>query len=137
MELKDQIKEIISEIEKGGGVKAVFGEPIKESGIVVVPVAAICLAGGGGGGTQNGDGEAQSPKSKGKGFGLGYKKMARPVGYIKIADGKVGFEPIADLQKIILSGLAIFGVGAVLALKVMLKMKIRKMRWERQAAANA
>ncbi len=121
MELKDSIKEIISEIEKSGDVKAVFGNPIKEGDIIIIPVASVCLAGGGGGG--------DADEAKSKGFGLGYKKMARPVGYIKIENGQVGFEPITDWLKLFYLAAAIFGLGSLVAMKLAFKLKRKK--WEK------
>lgn len=132
MELKDSIKEIIAEIEKRGDVRAVFGEPVKEGNIMVIPVAAVCVAGGGGGGARDGDAaEGLLAKIKGKGFGLGYKKHASPVGYIKIENGQVRFEPITDWNKIALVAIPVFGLGFLLLAKMAMKMA-KTMKWERQ-----
>lgn len=124
-ELNETIKELIAEIEKKGDVKAVFGEPIKEGSITIIPVASIAISGGGGGGTQDGEDkdkpEGIMGKMKGKGFGLGYMKKARPVGYIKIQADEVKFEPITDWQKMAAIALPVFGIGAVLAMKMMMK----------------
>ncbi|MDO8592681.1 MAG: hypothetical protein Q7R92_02825 [bacterium] len=131
MELKDSIKEIISEIEKKGDVKAVFGEPVKEGNIMIIPVASMCAAGGGGGGAQNGDAaEGVMAKIKGRGFGLGYKKMARPVGYIKIENGQVSFSPITDWTKIAAVAIPAAGLGLLLMMKMLMKLK----KWERREA---
>ncbi|MDP2708850.1 MAG: hypothetical protein Q8O93_02260 [bacterium] len=133
MELKETIKEIIAEIEKKGDVKAVFGEPVKEGNIIIIPVACVFVAGAGAAGAQNGDTpEEMMKKIKGKGFGLGYKKLARPVGYIKIENGQVKFEPITDWQKILMIAVPVFGLSLVLLMKTMMKMKMRY--WERRAA---
>lgn len=125
-ELNQTIKELIAEIEKKGDVKAVFGEPIKEGGITIIPVASVYMSGGGAGGMQDGDKdkpESMMSKMKGKGFGLGYMKKARPVGYIKIQADEVKFEPIKDWQKMAAMTLPIFGIGAILMLKMMFIMK--------------
>lgn len=134
MELKDSIKEIISEIEKKGDVKAVFGEPVKEDNIMIIPVASMFIAGGGGGGAQDGGAaEGIMAKIKGKGFGLGYKKMARPVGYIKIENGQVNFSPITDWTKIAKVAIPVAGLGFLVMMKMMMKlMKMKK--WERREA---
>jgi len=132
-ELNDTIKESIAEIEKKGDVKAVFGEPIKEGGITIIPVASIAISGGGGAGSHDGDKdkpEGWMNKMKGKGFGLGYMKKARPVGFIKIQDNKVKFEPIADWQKILTVALPILGLGMILMMKMMIKMKM-KHHWQK------
>jgi uncharacterized spore protein YtfJ len=84
------------------GVRRVFGEPIEQDGVTVIPVARIA-GGGGGGGDSEGNG--------GGGFGLG----GRPAGVYVIKDGQVSWRPAIDPIKVALV--------AVLALSVLLRRR--------------
>lgn len=103
------------------GTKAVFGEPIREGNVTVIPVAeATFLFGGGIGlypkGPPNGtDGEdARSGAGGGvDGAGGGYVGRAKPRGYIRIsADGDVEYEALVDPMRLALCGMAL-SAGAV------------------------
>lgn len=126
MELNDQIKEIMSEIEKKGNPKAVFGEPIKEGGITIIPVASISTMGGGGAGEGEPPKSGEAGKMKGKGFGMGYGKKARPVGYIKIENNQVKFVPITDWQKLVPTVAAVIGISLIFMMKMIMWKKMMK-----------
>ncbi|HET8652962.1 MAG TPA: hypothetical protein VFM13_10360 [Gaiellaceae bacterium] len=72
--------------------RRVYGEPIEQEGVTVVPAAAV--AGGGGGG---GDAEAN-----GGGFGL----RAKPAGAYVIRGGEVTWVPAVDVNRIVLLSLS-------------------------------
>jgi uncharacterized spore protein YtfJ len=74
-------------------VKRVYGDPIEQEGVTVIPAAAV--GGGGGGG---GDAEHNG----GGGFGL----KARPVGAYVIREGEVTWVPAVDVTRVMLLGLA-------------------------------
>lgn len=127
MELNDQLKDIMKEMEKKGDVKAVFGEPIKEGNITIIPVAAFAVMGGGGAG----EGEpkmGEEGKMKGKGMGMGYGKKAHPVGYIKIENNQATFEPIADWQKLLPVLVGIMGISLVVIMKLLVWGKMKKIK---------
>jgi hypothetical protein len=67
------------------GAKAVFGEPIKEGGRTVVPVAQVIfgMGAGGGGSVEEGTGE-----------GAGGGTLSRPLGYIEITADGAAFVPL-------------------------------------------
>jgi uncharacterized spore protein YtfJ len=97
----------------------VFGEPINQDGVTVIPVARVNTKGGGGGGTgpaQNG----QTQRGRGGGFGL----SARPVGVFVVRDGAVSWRPSVDVNKIIVGGQIVAGLG-ILALRSLLRSRGR------------
>jgi uncharacterized spore protein YtfJ len=70
-------------------VRRVYGEPIEQEGLTLVPAAAV-RGGGGGGGDSEGNG--------GGGFGV----AARPVGAYVIRDGEVAWRPAVDVNRLVL-----------------------------------
>jgi len=74
--------------ERLGGARLCYGEPIREGGRTIVPVARVRAAGGGGWGSGVEEGRT------GGGGGGGGSLDARPVGFIEIAPEGVRFEPI-------------------------------------------
>jgi uncharacterized spore protein YtfJ len=87
----------------------VFGTPVTQDGVTVVPVAEIRGGGGIGGRTR--------PGAPGKaGFGL----RARPVGAWVIKDGNVRWEPALDLNRVIIVG-NVVAIVALVALRRLLR----------------
>ena len=87
-------------------VDAVFGEPIKEGDVTLIPVADVGVGFGFGSGqnpaAEQEEGEAES--SQGMGGGGGGK--ASPRGYIKITPDGVTFESTMDENRVALAGIA-------------------------------
>jgi uncharacterized spore protein YtfJ len=77
------VDELLSEARDSMSVKKVFGEPVEENGVTVIPVANV-RGGGGGGGDTEGNG--------GAGFGL----TARPAGAYVIKDDEVNWKPAVN-----------------------------------------
>jgi uncharacterized spore protein YtfJ len=69
--------------------KRVYGDPIEQDGVTVVPAAAV-RGGGGGGGDADHNG--------GGGFGL----AARPVGAWVIRNGEATWKPAVDVNRVAL-----------------------------------
>ena len=69
-------EQLLSGVRDSITVQRVYGDPIDQDGVVVIPAASV--GGGGGGGGDNDD-------NGGGGFGL----KARPVGVYLIKDGEV------------------------------------------------
>jgi uncharacterized spore protein YtfJ len=69
----------------------VYGEPIQEDGVTIIPAANV-MGGGGGGGDTAGNG--------GGGFGV----RAKPAGAWVIKDGEATWRPAIDLNRTILVG---------------------------------
>ncbi|MDR3083008.1 MAG: sporulation protein [Streptomyces sp.] len=79
--------------DKLGGrasVSTVYGEPIIQDGITVIPVARVGFGFGGGAGREVG----ATKTAEGGGGGGGAE--ARPLGFIEIKDGTAVYKPIRD-----------------------------------------
>lgn len=86
-------------------VTTVFGEPIREGNMTVVPVAEVRVNFGYGYGSGEGSdqgGEAPGP-SRGGGGGVGAIGVAQPRGYLRITADGVRFEPIMNQGRIALA----------------------------------
>lgn len=92
--------------ERLGGARLCYGEPIRDGGRTIVPVARVRAAGGGGWGSERGDART------GGGGGGGGSLDARPVGFIEIGPEGTRFEPIATVGALE-RALKVAGAGAV------------------------
>src|SRR5689334_13811748 len=88
----------------------VYGSPITQDDITVLPVAKV--SGGGGGGTGNGPG-AEGQEAGGTGGGLGL--TAKPLGVFVLKGGRVKWRPAVDVNKIILGAQATMIAAIVVA----------------------
>ncbi|GAA3782041.1 spore germination protein GerW family protein [Streptomyces chiangmaiensis] len=71
-------------------VSTVYGEPITQDGITVIPVARVGFGFGGGAGREVGTVKTA------EGGGGGGGAEARPLGFIEIKDGTAVYKPIRD-----------------------------------------
>jgi uncharacterized spore protein YtfJ len=86
----DRLLERLAELVGGrAGVTAVFGEPIRQGELVVVPVARIRWGFGGGGGRAE-----DAPSGTASGSGGGGGAAGDPVGYIEISGDEAIFRQI-------------------------------------------
>ncbi|MFF5209627.1 spore germination protein GerW family protein [Streptosporangium sp. NPDC000396] len=91
------VMEMIEQAWDDVTVRRVFGKPITQGGVTVIPVARVLGGGGGGSGKQEGD---QPGEGTGGGFGLG----AAPAGVFVIKDDEVHWKPAIDVNRIVLGG---------------------------------
>jgi uncharacterized spore protein YtfJ len=96
-------------------VANVFGDPINQDGVTIIPVARIEGKGGGGGGTGPAQ-DGQTKRGRGGGFGLSTK----PAGVFVLSNGKVSWRPAVDVNKVVMGG-QIVAVIAVLAVRSILR----------------
>ncbi|MBI4785515.1 MAG: hypothetical protein HY782_00490 [Chloroflexi bacterium] len=89
-------------------VQAVYGEPIKNGDIVIIPSAEILGVLGFGLGAGGGRDDKQNIGSGGGGGGGG-RVFSRPVAAIVVTPNEVRIEPIVDVTKIALAGLTAGG----------------------------
>ncbi|HYZ18492.1 MAG TPA: hypothetical protein VE615_03015 [Gaiellaceae bacterium] len=82
-------------------VRRIYGDPIEQDGVTVVP-GALVFGGTGGGGDAEGNG--------GGGFGL----IGRPVGAWVIRDGDATWKPAVDVNRLLALGLVL---GLALSLR--------------------
>jgi uncharacterized spore protein YtfJ len=94
----NQAKDVIT-------VRRVYGEPIQEDGLTIIPAASV-MGGGGGGGDTEGNG------------GLGFGVRARPAGAWVIKNGEATWRPALDLNRVILVGQLIAIVALLVARSV-------------------
>jgi uncharacterized spore protein YtfJ len=101
----EPIEKMVDEL----GVGAVFGEPIREGDVSVVPVAEVRFAFGYGYGSGRGHSEeAQGgPRTdEGSAGGSGATGRATAKGYIRISADEIRFEPLPDVTRLALAGIA-------------------------------
>jgi uncharacterized spore protein YtfJ len=96
------IDEILGGARDAITVRRVYGEPIEQEGVTVVPAAAV-RGGGGGGGDSGGNG--------GGGFGV----AARPVGAYVIRDGEVVWRPAVDVNRLVVGWQVVSVLGLLVA----------------------
>jgi uncharacterized spore protein YtfJ len=88
------VDEMIQGAQNALAVSRVYGEPIKQNGVTLIPAAEVM--GGGGGGSDE-------AKNAGGGFGV----RARPVGMWIIRGEEVEWEPAMDASKLALRGMLV------------------------------
>jgi uncharacterized spore protein YtfJ len=99
----EPIEKMIGEL----GVGSVFGEPIREGGVTVVPVAEVRFAFGYGYGSgRGGEAEGATRTDEGSGGGSGAGGQASAKGYVRISADEVSFEPVLDVTRLALAGIA-------------------------------
>jgi uncharacterized spore protein YtfJ len=110
--MNDEARPNLEPIERmvdGLGVDAVFGEPIREGNVSVVPVAELRFGFGYGYGSGQDlgkeDGGGRST-GEGSGGGSGAAGRASAKGYIRISGDEVRFEPVVDVTRLALAGIA-------------------------------
>ncbi|MGH2785550.1 MAG: spore germination protein GerW family protein [Actinomycetota bacterium] len=108
------VNEILARAREVITVQQVFGEPIQQNGVIVVPVAAVRGGGGGGGGPD--------PETKIEGGGGGFGLIARPVGAYVIRGDQVEWKPAVDVTRIVTAGAALAGL-ALLTLRKAIKKR--------------
>ncbi|MBX3010515.1 MAG: hypothetical protein KF832_03370 [Caldilineaceae bacterium] len=122
------------------GAKSIFGEPIIQGGVVVIPVAQVQFGFGYGGGYGHSD---ATPKpdattgsaAEGGGGGGGAGGHSAPRGFIRIAGDEVKFEPITDENRIPLAGIlmvawSVFWVTATIRVIAKVIAKTQQTKWK-------
>lgn len=107
------IMEIVEQSKDAATVSRVFGEPIHQGDTIVIPVAKIAQGGGGGQGKSEGD---QPGQGSGGGFGYG----ATPAGVFVLKNGEVRWQPVVDVNRIVLGG-QLLGIVLLLTIRTVLK----------------
>jgi uncharacterized spore protein YtfJ len=102
--------------------RQVFGEPITNGNVMIIPVARVRGGGGGGGGSGI---APMKDKAPGDGAGAGMSLSAKPVGAFVVRGSDVSWRPAVDLNRIVLGG-QIVAICGLLVLRGMAK------RWPRK-----
>jgi uncharacterized spore protein YtfJ len=126
-EKRDQ--QLISSMEKlfsAAQAKAVFGEPVVSGNYTVITASEVRAGGGFGSGMGFGPPEKQSGEtsqsqkaSGGGGVGGGGASRGRPVAAIIVGPDGVTVQPVLDVTKIALAGIAFAGTIVMMLRKVL------------------
>lgn len=106
--VNEQIEEMLGRMDS----KAVFGEPVQQGDMTLIPVASVAYGFGSGQGWGRGkdeDAAEDAPMGEGGGAGGGGGGMARPLGYIKIDADGAKWEPTMDMTRISVAGMLLSG----------------------------
>jgi uncharacterized spore protein YtfJ len=98
----------------GASAGRVFGEPVAQDGIILLPVAKV--AGGGGGG---GSGPAQQGSAEASGSGGGFGTSAKGLGVFVLKEGKVSWHPAIDVNRVVMGGQIVAVVALLVARSVL------------------
>ncbi|MEQ4721538.1 spore germination protein GerW family protein [Nonomuraea sp. B19D2] len=115
------IMKVVEQAKDTATVGRVFGEPIQQGDLIVIPVARV--AHGGGGGQGHGKGEkGEENAGSGGGFGL----SATPAGVFVVKDGDVQWRPAVDVNRIVIGGQIVLVVLALTVRSIFKKWRRRR-----------
>ena len=110
----------VDEMIRRMNAKAVFGEPIRQDNVTLIPVASVTYGFGSGQGWGRGanpkqgqadapeetaEGAAETSQGEGGGAGGGAGGMARPLGFIRIDENGVKWEPTMNMTLVSIGGM--------------------------------
>jgi uncharacterized spore protein YtfJ len=101
------VQSVIAQARDAMSVKRVFGDPIQQGEVTIIPVARVGGGAGGGGGA--------GPSGQGSGEGSGFGMSARPAGVYVVKGGDVRWRPAVDVNRVVL-GMQIVAAVGLLAL---------------------
>jgi uncharacterized spore protein YtfJ len=131
---------VLSRILSRAGTRTVFGEPVVQGDITVVPVAKVSTRFGFGGGSGNNPSKPESDDTaggSGSGMGGGGDVRAKPLGYIEITSHDSRFIPIEDGMEIGMVTMKFLGVALVLvALRFLLHRGGKRASGEAEVVAD-
>ncbi|MGQ0774112.1 MAG: spore germination protein GerW family protein [Pseudonocardiales bacterium] len=110
------MQDMITRIREVIGASKVFGEPVQQDGVTVIPVTKVIGGGGGGGGSD-------AEKSQGFGGGMGWG--SRPTGVYVLRDGEVAWKPAVDVNQAIVAG-SVVATIALFTLRAAIKVWAKK-----------
>jgi uncharacterized spore protein YtfJ len=110
-----RVLDTLREAVDGASAGRVFGEPVAQGGVVLLPVAKVAGGGGGGGGT----GPAQDSSAEASGSGGGFGTSAKGLGVFALKDSKVSWHPAIDVNRIVLGGQIVAVVALLVARSVL------------------
>ncbi|WP_305787257.1 spore germination protein GerW family protein [Symbioplanes lichenis] len=97
---------------ESGATGRVFGEPVAQDGVVLLPVAKVGYGYGGGSGSgPSPSGDHRDAEGGGGGFGA----SGRGLGVFVLDKGQVTWRPAVDVNRAILGGQILVGVALVIA----------------------
>ncbi len=107
------VQSMIAQARDAISVKRVFGEPIQQGDMTVIPAARVGGGAGGGGGA--------GPSGQGSGEGSGFGMIASPAGVYVLKGGKIRWRPAIDVNRIVLGMQVVVGIGLLVLLQALRK----------------
>ena len=92
-----EVQQTIATADRTLTIKRAFGEPYREDGITLIPVARVAGGAGGGGG--------DAPEGKGEGSGFGVN--VSPLGVYRVEGHAVSWHPSVDVNRLINGGVVL------------------------------
>jgi uncharacterized spore protein YtfJ len=86
-------------------VEAVYGEPVKQQDVTIIPAAEVVAVMGFGMGYGGGGSGGEEGSGQGGGGGGGGRVFSRPVAVVVISPDGVRVEPVFDLTKVVIAAL--------------------------------
>jgi uncharacterized spore protein YtfJ len=111
------VMDVIEKAQDTAVIDRVFGRPITQDGVTIIPVARIAGGGGGGSGKQEGE---RAGEGSGGGFGLGVV----PAGVFVVKEGKVRWQPVVDVNRVIL-GAQTVAIVALITLRTIARLRTK------------
>lgn len=108
-----KFNELATTVRDAISVRRVYAEPIERDGVVIIPAATVSGGGGGGNGR-----DEKGQEGEGGGFGIG----ARPTGAYVVKNGKVGWMPAIDVNRLVMTA------GSVAIVFLITRARIAKAR---------
>ena len=108
----ESVEFVLEKFTGAASVQAVYGTPVQQGEVIVIPSAEVLCAMGFGMGSGSGTDEESQSNGGGGGGGGGGRVFARPVAAIIIEGGHVRVEPVVDVTKIALGLLTTVGFVA-------------------------
>lgn len=102
---EDPVTTFLEALMAAVGVETIFGDPITAGERVLIPVAETAIGGGAGFGRGPGS-EGQALALRPGGGGAGGGANTRPVAVIVVTDDEVRVQPVIDVGKLALTGIA-------------------------------
>ncbi|AFE04889.1 hypothetical protein COCOR_02873 [Corallococcus coralloides DSM 2259] len=104
------IIDLIDRTRDSISARSVFGQPVHQGEVTVIPVARV-RGGGGGGGGEGPVPEGNPREGMGRGEGTGFGLSARPAGAIVIRGDRVSWLPVVEPTRIILGLQVLAGIA--------------------------
>ncbi|WP_071897477.1 spore germination protein GerW family protein [Cystobacter ferrugineus] len=105
------VNEVIDRARDSFNVRRVFGEPIQQGEVTLVPAAWVRGGGGGGGGEGPATEGAKAEENAAKGYGIGVGLNVRPAGVFIVRNGKkVQWMSAVDVNRIVLGAQVLLGL---------------------------
>ncbi|PTL83606.1 spore germination protein GerW family protein [Vitiosangium sp. GDMCC 1.1324] len=104
------VNEVIDRARDAFSVRRVFGDPIQQGAVTLVPAAWVSGGGGGGGGEGTAAEGEERTGGAGRGYGSGFGLRARPAGAFILRNEKVRWMPAVDVNRIVLGAQILAGI---------------------------